>query len=278
MKRLLSLTLAIILVFALTACSTQEEETTNEDNVLRVAMECGYAPYNWTQPDDSNGAVPIANSSDFAYGYDVMWAQELAETLGKELEIVKLDWESLIPALTSGDVDAVIAGQSITAERLEVVDFSNPYYFASIVSLVNQDSEYAQAMSIKDFAGATATSQIGTVWYDVCLPQIDDIDLLPAQESAPSMLVALDSGAIDLVVTDMPTAMAAVITYPDMMILDFSNTDGDFEVSQEEINIGISVKKGNTEVLEAANAMLSGKTAEDFAQMMQEAISVQPVA
>ncbi len=282
MKKLLSIILSLALITSFTACSSQEAETTGETAetetaVLRVAMECGYAPYNWTQPDDSNGAVQIANSSDFAYGYDVMWAKELANTMGRELEIVKLDWESLIPALTSGDVDAVIAGQSITSERLEVVDFSNPYYFASIVTLVKNDSSYAQATSISDLQGATATSQIGTVWYDVCLPQIEDVNLLPAQESAPSMLVALNSGAIDLVVTDMPTAMAAVVTYPDMMILDFAGTDGDYVVSEEEINIGISIKQGNTEVLEAANSMLEGKTADDFAVMMQEAIEVQPV-
>ena len=58
-------------------------------------MECGYAPYNWTQPTDENGAVPIADSTEYAYGYDVMMAQHICEELGYELEIVKLDWDSL---------------------------------------------------------------------------------------------------------------------------------------------------------------------------------------
>ena len=48
-----------------------------EKKVLRVAMECAYAPYNWTQPDDSNGAVPINDSNEYAYGYDVMMAKKI---------------------------------------------------------------------------------------------------------------------------------------------------------------------------------------------------------
>ncbi len=273
MKKLSVLFLTAVMALGMTACGSDG----NED-VLRVAMECGYAPYNWTQADDSNGAVKIADSGDYAYGYDVMWAKELADEMGKELEIVKLDWDSLVPAVMSGDVDCVIAGQSVTSDRLEKVDFSTPYYYASIITLVKKDSPYANATSVADLAGATATSQLGTIWYDVCLPQIPEGNILPAQESAPSMLVALDSGACDIVVTDMPTGMAAVNAYPDMVLLDFTGTDGEFQVSEEEINIGISIKKGNTEVLDAANKMLEGKTADDFAVMMDEAIAVQPMA
>ena len=75
-----------------------------EKKTLKVAMECSYAPYNWTQPDDSNGAVPISGSSDYAYGYDVMMAKKICDELGYDLEIVKLDWDSLVPAVQSGKV------------------------------------------------------------------------------------------------------------------------------------------------------------------------------
>ncbi len=249
-----------------------------EGKVLRVAMECGYAPYNWTQPDDSNGAVPIADSPDYAYGYDVMMAKHICEELGYELEIVKLDWDSLVPAVQSGTVDCVIAGQSITSERLEMVDFSEPYYYASIISLVKADGDYADAAGVADLAGATCTSQLNTVWYDVCLPQIPDANILPAQESAPAMLVALNNNACDLVVTDMPTGMAACVAYPDFKLLDFTGSDDDFEVSEEEINIGISMKKGNTELKEAIDSVLAEMTVDDYTAMMDEAISVQPLS
>ena len=241
-------------------------------------MECGYAPYNWTQNDDSNGAVPISGSSDYAYGYDVMMAKYIAEQIGCELEIVKLDWDSIPVAVQSGSIDAAICGQSITAERLQTVDFSTPYYYASIVTLVKNDGKYAEAASVEDLAGAQCTSQLNTIWYDICLPQIPDAQIQPARESAPAMLVALDSGACEAVVTDRPTAMAACVAYQSLKMLEFTGTEGDFEVSEEEINIGISVQKGNTELLEKINAALAELTADDFNKMMNEAISVQPLS
>lgn len=261
-------------------CSMAGVQTVSaeEKKVLKVAMECGYAPYNWTQPDDSNGAVQIADSKDYAYGYDVMIAKKIADELGYELQIVKLDWDSLVPAVQSGTVDCVIAGQSITSERLQMVDFSDPYYYATVVGLVKAEGEYADAAGLSDLAGATCTSQLGTIWYDVCLPQIADADIQPAQESAPAMLVALESERTDLIVTDMPTAMAACVAYPDLKVLDFSGTDDDFEVSEEEINIGISVQKGNTELLDGINSVLGEMTTEDYNTMMDEAIAVQPLS
>lgn len=249
-----------------------------EKKTLRVAMECGYAPYNWTQPTDENGAVPIADSTEYAYGYDVMMAQHICEELGYDLEIVKLDWDALVPAVVSGTVDCVIAGQSITSERLEVVDFTEPYYYASIITLTKKDSEYAEAKSVADLAGATCTSQQNTIWYDSCLPQIPDANILPAQDSAPAMLVALDADKCDIVVTDMPTGMAALVAYPDFTLLDFSGTEGEFEVSDEDINIGVSLQKGNTELKDAIDSVLKEMTVEDFEEMMNAAIAVQPLS
>jgi len=279
MRKLIPILLVFAIILSVAACSgSNSGSQKNGKPVLRVGMECGYAPYNWAQPDDSNGAVPIKGSNDYAYGYDVMIAKFLAEKLGYELEIHKIDWDSLPVAVQAGTVDCVIAGQSITAERLETVDFTTPYYYASIVVLTMKDSKYANAKGVSDLAGATCTSQLNTVWYDVCLPQIPDADIQPAQETAPTMLVALNSGKVDLVVTDAPTAMAAVMVYPDMKILDFTGTEDNFEVSEEEINIGISVKKGNKELLDKLNAALAELTVEDFERMMNEAISVQPLS
>lgn len=149
-RRLSAAALAALMTLGLTACSGGEESSTAaksglEDGVLTVAMECAYAPYNWTQADDSNGAVPIKDSNNYANGYDVIIAKKLAEELGVELEIVKSDWDSLIPAVQSGTVDCVIAGQSITADRMQQVDFTEPYFYATIVTLTKSDSQYASA-------------------------------------------------------------------------------------------------------------------------------------
>lgn len=268
-----------LLVSILSLAGCQNNNSNEGKKVLRVGMECAYAPYNWAQSDNSNGAVPISGSSDYAYGYDVMMAKYLADKLGYELEIYKIDWDSLPVALQSNKIDCVIAGQSITSERLQTVDFTSPYYYASIVALTKNDSKYANATCLSDLEGATCTSQINTVWYDTCLPQIKNANILPAMESAPTMLVALDSGKADLVVTDMPTALAATKVYPDLKLLDFSGSqDNNFEVSEEEINIGISVKKGNNTLLENLNTALSELNTTDFEKMMNEAISVQPLS
>ena len=277
MKKLIALLCALALTLSVSV-TFAEAIPGLEDGVLTVAMDCAYAPYNWAQPDDSNGAVPIKDKDGlYANGYDVMMAKAICEANGWELEVVQLDWDSLIPAIISGTVDAVIAGQSMTASRMEVVDFAGPYLYATIVCLAKSGTPNAEAKGISDLQG-TATSQSGTIWYDVCLPQVAGAQVVPPAESAPAMLMAVESGTVDFVCTDMPTAQGALIAYPDLVLLDFAGSGDDFEVSDEDINIGISIQKGNTALLEALNAYLSEKTAEDFNALMAEAIKVQPLS
>lgn len=264
--------MTVLLVITLTGCSSEKE------NTLKVAMECSYAPYNWTQPSDANGAVKISGGFDYANGYDVKMAQLIADKLGRQLEIVKLDWDSLVPAVQSGTVDCAIAGQSITSERAEMVDFSIPYYYATIVVVVKEDSPYARAGSVADLAGAMVTSQQNTIWYDICLPQIPSARLLPAQESASAMLAALEAGKCDLVVTDMPTGMAACEAYQSFKLLDFSNTEGAFQISEEATHIGISMQKGNEELRNSINNILAELTKEDLDKMMEKVIAIQPLS
>ena len=247
-----------------------------EDGVLTVGMECAYAPYNWTQADDSNGAVPIANNpGSYANGYDVMVAKKICETYGWELEVMAIEWDGLTPALNAGTIDAVIAGQSMTEARLAEVDMAGPYFYASIVCVTKADSAQAAATGISNLTG-TCTAQTGTIWYDSCLPQIPGADIQTQAETAPAMIMAVESGSVDFICTDMPTAMGACSTYPDLTILDFSGSEDDFQVDDGEINIGISVAKGNTALKDAMDGVLSGMTADDFNAVMDEAISVQP--
>lgn len=252
-----------------------------EDGVLTVGMECAYAPYNWSQPDDANGAVPIKDSNEYANGYDIMIAKKICEANGWELEVVRSDWDSLVPGVQTGKLDAAIAGQSMTADRSEEVDFAGPYFYATIVCVTKADSAFANAQSIADLAGGSCTAQIATIWYDQCLPQIEGAQVKTASETAPAMLMALETDNVDFICTDMPTAMGAVAAYPDMKILDFSGTDGDFQFTEQEraenVNIGISVMKGNTALKEAMDAVLSQMTADDFNDLMDQAIAIQPI-
>lgn len=281
MKRILALLAAVMMMVSCCTALADSEPTGVEDGVFTIAMECAYAPYNWTQTDDSNGAVPIKDSSDYANGYDVMIAKKICEANGWQLEILRSDWDSLVPAVQTGMIDAAIAGQSMTAARSEQVDFAGPYFYASIVCVTKADSQFADAQSISDLSGGTCTAQIATIWYDQCLPQIQGAQIQTAAETAPAMLMALETGMVDFICTDMPTAQGAVAAYPDLKILNFSGTDGDFqftdEVCAENVNIGISVRKGNTGLVEAINNVLSTMTEDDFNELMAEAIAIQPV-
>lgn len=275
MKKLIVILMAAAMLLTLTACGGADSGI--EDGVLTIGMECAYAPYNWAQPDDSNGAVPISNvSGSYANGYDVLIAKKICEANDWELEIKMMDWDSLVPAVMTGEIDCAIAGQSMTAERQEKVDFAGPYLYASIVCLTRQDSPLASAGGKTDLSGK-CTSQRGTIWYDTCLPQIPDAQIMPAQDTAPTMLMALATGAVDFVCTDMPTAQGALIAYPELTILNFTGTHDDFEVSEEEINIGISIRKGNTELQEAMNKVLHEMHAEDFNDIMGQAVRIQPI-
>ena len=286
MNRIISILMLLIAAFSLVSCGGGSSPDANwtgvEDGVLTVAMECAYEPYNWLQSTDDNGAVPVSNvEGAYANGYDVMIAKRICEANGWDLEIIQSDWDSLVPGVQSRTFDCVIAGQSMTAERAKQVDFVGPYFYATIVCLTTENSPYANATGISDLSGGKCTAQLGSIWYDVCLPQIDGADIQTATETAPAMLMALESGVVDFVCTDMPTAQAALIAYPDKVILDFSGTDGDFTFTEEEraenVNIGVSILKGNTVLGDAISSVLDQMTAEDFNDLMQYAISVQPL-
>ena len=244
--------------------------------MLTVGMECVYAPYNWTQMDDSNGAVPIVNQPGaYANGYDVMMAKKFCEKYGWELEVMALEWGGLSAALKAGTIDAAIAGQSMTDERLAEVDMAGPYFYASIVCVTKKDSPLASATGISQLSG-TCTAQQATIWYDSCLPQIPNAEIMPQSDDAPTMIMAVESGTVDFICTDIPTARGACATYDDLVILDFSGSDDNFVVPEGEINIGISVVKGNTQLKDAFDAVLSQMTEDDFTKLMDEAISIQP--
>ncbi|MBQ5783237.1 MAG: transporter substrate-binding domain-containing protein [Oscillospiraceae bacterium] len=298
MKKFLSIILTLALTLSMAACSSapasSESESTStetqpeflsvpgtEDGVLTVGMECQYAPYNWTQLTDANGAVEIANNPGaYANGYDVMIAKKICEEYGWELEVMALEWGGLTPALNAKTIDVAIAGQSMTAERMAEVDMAGPYYYAQIVCLTTASNANASATSVAELTG-NCTAQSGTIWYNSCLPQATNATIGAAAETAPAMIMALESGTTDFICTDMPTATAAVAKNSDLVILNFTGTDGDFQFADEteraeNVNIGVSVIKGNTELQKAMNDVLSAMGEATFNSLMDQAISVQP--
>lgn len=279
-----TLAAGISAVLLLTACggsassaaagSDVASGTTAEDSsVFRVGMECAYAPFNWTQTTDANGAVPIGDGT-YAGGYDVEIAKLIAEGLGKELEIVKTEWDGLVPSLTSGKVDAVIAGMSATAERSAVIDFTDNYYTSDLVVVVQKDGPYADANALADLSGAKITGQLNTLHYTV-IDQIPGVEKQAALESFPTMIVALTSGKIDGYVSERPGALSAVASNPSLTFIEFPAGEG-FDFSGEEVSIAVGLKKGSP-LKEEINKVLAGISEEKRAEIMDKAVTEQPV-
>ncbi|RNB78326.1 ABC transporter substrate-binding protein [Brevibacillus panacihumi] len=243
------------------------------DATFKVGLEAGYPPFNWTQMDDSNGAVKIDGSSEFAGGYDVEIAKKIAQSLGKELVIVKTEWDGLVPALTSGKIDAIIAGMSPTAERKETIDFSDNYYKSNLVMVVKKGSKYEGATSIQDFKGAKVTAQLNTFHYSV-IPQIEGVEQQPALDNFPAMRVALESGVIDGYVSERPEAVSAAAANPNFVMVEFK--DG-FQTSEDDTAIAVGVQKGS-ELTQKINEALAGLSEEERTQIMDAAIKNQPAA
>ncbi|SMB79332.1 amino acid ABC transporter substrate-binding protein, PAAT family [Desulfonispora thiosulfatigenes DSM 11270] len=279
MKRKLLLLVAISLTFVmlLAGCGSNNdaEQTTTEGetDTLKVGLECGYAPFNWTQMNDSNDGVKIDGNAEYAGGYDVEIAKKLAKGLNKELVIVKTEWDGLVPALTSGKIDVIIAGMSPTAERKETIDFSDNYYKSDLVMVVKKGGEFEKATSIQDFKGAKVTAQLNTFHYSV-IDQIKDVKKGTAMDNFPAMRVALESGVIDGYVSERPEGVSATNANEKYAMVEFK--DG-FTTSDDDTAIAVGVKKGS-ELTEKINKILAEISQEERTQIMDTAIKNQPAA
>ncbi len=275
-KRMLAIIAMTLSVAALlTACGTKDTNSTgsaaDDSNEFRVGMECGYAPFNWTQIDNSNGAVPIDGASEFAGGYDIEIAKKIADGLGKKLVVVKTEWDGLLPALTSGKIDAIIAGMSPTAERKKVIDFTDNYYRSNLVMVVKKGGAYENATSIQDFKGAKITAQLNTFHYTV-IDQIDGVKKEAAMDNFPAMRVALESGIIDGYVSERPEGVSASTANDKFAMVEFKEG---FKTSDDDTAIAVGVKK-NSDLTAKINEILKGISEDDRTNIMDTAIKNQP--
>lgn len=261
----------LICLFFLSGCANK----CDEEPVLRVGMECAYAPFNWIQPTDSHGAVEVAPNW-YACGYDVYMAKLIAENMGRKLQIVKIDWDGLFPALTSGKIDAIIAGMSATETRKQSMDFTDNYYDSDIVIVVKKDGRYAQAKSLEDFRGARITGQLSTIHYDLFIDQIPEVEKQVAMEDFSAMVSAVNAGKIDGYVSERPSAMVAAYTNPNLKYIEFEKDCG-FEFSQDEVSIAIGIKKGNP-LRDEINVALSKINESTRKQLMETSVENQPAS
>lgn len=274
MKKYIRILAALAAVLAIAALSGCSQNTAPAGATLRVGMECAYAPFNWTQDDDSNGAVPIEGGG-YAGGYDVEIAKKIAAGLGRELVIVKTEWDGLEPAVSSGKIDAVIAGMSNKPDRATRVDFTNNYYTSNIVVVVKKDGPYAGAQSIHDFAGAKITGQLNTLHYDF-IDQMEGVVKQAAMEDFPTMVVAVSSGKVDGYTTELPGARSAVATNPGLTYIEFAEGNG-FDVDVNEVSVAVALRKGS-DLLKPINQILAGISEDERNTLMDTAVKNQPSA
>ena len=246
-----------------------------QTKVFRVGMECSYSPFNWTQSDDSNGAVPIEGTSDYAYGYDVEMAKRICEKNGWELQIYKIDWDGLVLALNSNKIDAIIAGMGVTEDRKKSVDFSDYYWTSDTCMIVRGDSELARAASLEDFRGCKVTSQLNSMWMAL-ISQIPDVDEQPGLGGNSEILVAVRSGKLDGTILGETEAYSAILANPDLAMVKFEKGKG-FDVSEQESSAAAAIRKGETDLAEAINAALAETAPEDRSELMEHMLEIQPM-
>lgn len=254
----------------LSACNKQDE---NKEKLV-VGLECGYIPFNFTQQTDANGGIKISNADGYANGYDVIIAKRIADALGKELVIVKTEWDSLVPGVSTGTLDLVIAGMSPTAQRRESIDFSNAYYESNLVIVVRKDGAYTQASNLDDFSGAKIVAQQGTFHEKALQEQGKQhgITVGTSMATFPEMTIALNAKTIDGYIAEEPGAIADCAANEALTFVHLTNNDTGFTASAEDTQIAIGMRYG-FEHKEAVNNILAGISQEERLAIMQDAVT-----
>jgi polar amino acid transport system substrate-binding protein len=235
MKKTFLVLIAVVTIFTLAACGGSEEEP------LRVGMDLRYPPFETV--DTSN--TPEGISVDVAYAF--------GEFIGREVEIVNTNFASLIPAIQAGDIDIAIASMSITEEREQSVDFSNPYFYFKIISLVN-----------KDFADANSLTEDSTIED---LLAIDDARFVGIA-SQVSTTIPESYGKDVTQATDLGTAVENVAQgNADILLMSANPVVDGYKANPNTTMvvwdpfvsspIGMAVQNGNTELLDQANEFIA---------------------
>jgi polar amino acid transport system substrate-binding protein len=242
MKRTLGIVLIILMVIIpLAGCLASDTGSSEEDDVLIVAMELAYPPF---ETKDENGD-PTGISVDFAKAF--------GEYIGQEVVIENIAWEGLIPALETGKVDMIISSMTITDEREETVDFSDPYANSLLGILANIDSgiETAEDLNQEGMIIAVKTGSTGFIYAQNSLENAEILSL--ADESA--CVAEVTSGKADVFIYDQLTI------YRNWQN-NLETTEAIFIPFQDVEYWGVAVQEGNTELVTKMNEFIQVYTEE----------------
>lgn len=263
MKKLILLVLVIVVAAVFCGCALQSNSMTVEEGVLRVGMDLQYPPFETF--DDNNEPM----------GISVDVAAALAEELGLKLEVVNMDFSTLIPALETRDIDIAIASMSITEEREEKVDFTDPYFYFKIVGLMNKD--YAEKYSLDNTSAADDLWVIKDTRFvglsgqiSVTIPEEHGFEVLQSVDKSAA-ITEIVNGDADVLLISPEVVVGAHNANPDTTRVFWSALD----VSP----IGMAVAEGNTELLKLADEFIDNmdesggiydKLREDYADTLKE--------
>ncbi len=240
---------------------------------LRVGMECAYAPNNWQESEASDTNVPIENvPGAYAEGYDIQIARIIADQLGLELVVVKMDWDGLIEALNQGQIDAIIAGMADTESRKEAINFSTPYHETVYALMVNAGTPFENATSLADFAGASVLGQKDTA-LDWTIDQIEGVNHLPAVASVPDMIARLQQGTCDAIVINLENFPGYQAVNPDFVAISFPEGEG---LDPGFRGACVGLRKSDDALLDMVNEILAGIDQEQRDTMWDTALNGQP--
>lgn len=272
MRKIFVLFFVLLLGLVLTACNNNTEFDFDK-GILTVGLEADYPPFNWLETEANDYNYPIYGTNNFVAGYDVDMAIKVADELDLELRIVALTWESLIPALQSGDIDLIIAGMSPRPDRLEQINFTDAYYTVQHVVVVRADSEFANATELDDLAGANGVGQVGTVYADLVDYVVDNhgAKALPVMDTIPQITNAILTGVADFTVVERPVALGMANANNQLKIV-LDTNENIFNVSDEDRLLSIGFRKIDTTLGELVNEVLAGITTQTREQWMANAI------
>ena len=240
--------------------------------VLRVGMECDYAPNNWEEKKPSDFNAPLSNEEGaYADGYDLQIARRVAESMGATLEVKKIAWNDLLPSLIKGEIDAVFSGMLDINERRRLAAFSEPYEVSrtEYCVVVNTSSPYANARRMTDFSGAKFTGQKSTNLYS-SIGQMPGAIAMPAVDTVTEMLDAVTGGKVDGIVINLDTGRSYEATYPNLKVVRFPENEG-FIVGFS--GICAAVRKEDTELLHRINRAIDGLTKSERQKIMDMTVS-----
>lgn len=270
MKKVLCI-LCLLVCLTLISCGKTNLEGTAKEGVLVVGMECAYAPFNWTESTKTETNVAISNvPGGYVEGYDVQIAKKIAEGMGLTLEIKAYEWDGLIPALKSGQIDLIIAGMSPTDKRKESISFTDGYYRSTHVVLVSNEGNFANATCLDDFSNAKVAGQMNTIYADLVLQMVEHGAIAKTNlSSVPELVVQINNGILDATIVEKPVALGLCEAYPNLKYIEL--TDG-FSVNEEDVLVSIGVRK-ECNFINQINEILASISTTEREEIMAIAVS-----